>query len=202
MHDPEDILQFWFGDAAEAPARAEARMEFWFGGAPETDARIREQFGAAIEVAARGELVTWADTPRGALALLVLLDQFPRNLWRETARAFAHDPLALATARQATATGFLHRLAPIEQPFLTLPFQHNESLEAQRESVRFCAEIVASAPPEWRATLETFHDYAQRHLVVIARFGRFPHRNAVLGRESTPEERAYLDGGGETFGPG
>jgi uncharacterized protein (DUF924 family) len=202
MPDPDHILQFWFADAAQSPAKAEARMTFWFDGAPETDAQIRDRFGTAVEAAARGELTAWTGAPRPALTLVVLVDQFPRNLWRGTARAFSHDPRALAVAEQALAAGFFQELAPIERPFLALPFQHSESLEAQRESVRLCAEIVASAPPEWRATLETFHDYAQRHLEVIARFGRFPHRNAMLGRASTAEERAYLESGGETFGPG
>lgn len=201
MVEPEDVLQFWFGDAIEAPAKAEARMQLWFAPPPETDARIRVQFGAAVEAAARGEYASWAGEPRPLLALVVLLDQFSRNIWRGTARAFAQDAQALAIARQAGA-GFVHRLAPIEQPFLTLPFQHSETLEAQLESLRLCREIVARSPPDWRALLGTFLPYAEQHFELIARFGRFPHRNALLGRVSTPEERAYLDGGGATFGQG
>jgi uncharacterized protein (DUF924 family) len=200
MLDPDDILQFWFGDASETPAQAESRLSLWFEGSPEVDERIRERFGAAVAAAARGEHDPWGHAPRPALALVVLLDQFPRNIWRGTSRAFAQDPQALGVARQAVAAGFLYELAPIERPFLTLPYQHAESLAAQRESVRLCREIAATAPPEWRAILETFPHYAERHLEIIARFGRFPHRNALLGRASTPEEKAYLDGGGETFG--
>jgi uncharacterized protein (DUF924 family) len=201
-HDPEGILHFWFGDAAETPAKAEARTALWFNASPEIDDRIREQFSTAVEAAARGELAAWTRAPRPALALVVVLDQFPRNIWRGTPQAFGCDAQALAAARQAVAARFLSGLEPIERAFLTLPFQHSESLDAQRESVRLWAEIVAAAPAEWRATLESFHSYAQRHFEVIARFGRFPHRNAMLGRTSTPEERAYLDTGGETFGPG
>lgn len=202
MVEPEDILQFWFGDASETPAKAEARMSRWFDPAPETDARIRAQFGAALEAAARGDYASWAGAPRPLLALVVLLDQFPRNIWRGSARAFAQDAQALAVARQAVAAGFVHQLVPIEQPFLTLPFQHSETLEAQHESLRLCREIVATSPPDWRPVLATFLPYAEQHFELIARFGRFPHRNALLGRVSTPQERAYLDGGGETFGQG
>jgi uncharacterized protein (DUF924 family) len=202
MVTPEDTLHFWFGDAAQAPANAEARMSLWFDVSPEVDARIRERFSATVEAAARGQHASWTRAPRPALALVVLLDQFPRNVWRGTERAFAHDAQALAVARQAVAAGFLHELAPIEQPFLTLPFQHSESLDAQYESVRLCREILETAPRDWRPLLESFLPYAQQHLELIARFGRFPHRNAVLGRVSTPEEAAYLDRGGETFGQG
>ncbi len=198
--DPEDILQFWFADAAEAPAKAEAQMPLWFDVSPETDARIRERFGTTVEAAARGEHASWAGEARPALALVVLLDQFSRNIWRGTARAFAQDTQALAVARQAVAAGFFEELAPIEQVFLTLPFEHSESLIAQREAVRLCREITATAPPDWRPFLEGFLPYAEQHHELIARFGRFPHRNAVLGRVSTPEEVAYLAQGGATFG--
>src|SRR5688572_22148057 len=156
--DPEAILQFWLGDAAEAPAKAEARMPLWFEVSVENDARIRERFGAAVEAAARGELASWAGVSRPALALVVLLDQFSRNIWRGTARAFAQDAPALDAARQAVA--------------------------------------------DWRPFMEGFLRYAEQHHELIARFGRFPYRNAVLGRVSTPEEEAYLAGGGETFGQG
>ncbi len=202
MIDPEDILQFWFGDATHSPGNAEARMSLWFGASPKVDAQIRERFSASVEAAAAGQHASWTRAQRPALALVVLLDQFPRNIWRGTARAFAHDAQALAVARQAVAAGFVHELAPIEQPFLTLPFQHSEALDAQRESVHLCREILETAPPDWRPFLEGFLPYAQQHLELIARFGRFPHRNAVLGRVSTPEEEAYLDRGGDSFGQG
>jgi uncharacterized protein (DUF924 family) len=202
MIDPEDILQFWFGDATHAPENAEARMSLWFDASPEVDAQIRARFSATVEAAARGQHASWVRAPRPALAFVVLLDQFPRNIWRGTERAFAHDGQALAVARQAVAAGFIHELAPIERPFLTLPFQHSESLDAQRESMHLCREILETAPPDWQSCLESFLPYAQQHLELIARFGRFPHRNAVLGRVSTPEEETYLDRGGETFGQG
>jgi uncharacterized protein (DUF924 family)/GNAT superfamily N-acetyltransferase len=199
---PEAILQFWFGDAAQSPAKADARTSFWFTPSAETDAECRERFRAQVEAAARGHYDSWTQTPRSALALVVLLDQFPRNIWRGTGRAFAHDAQALAVARQAVASGFMPRLAPIEQPFLTLPFQHSESLDAQRESLRLCEEIDVAAPPDWQPVLQGFVPYARQHFEIIERFGRFPHRNAVLGRASTAAEQAYLARGGETFGQG
>jgi uncharacterized protein (DUF924 family) len=198
--DPEDVLAFWFGDAADDVAKATARVPFWFEPSPETDARVRERFGAALEAASRGALPAWPDGPRASLARVVLLDQLPRNVWRGTARAFSLDPQALAAAEAAVAAGHLARLAPIEQGFLVLPYQHSESLDRQRDSVRLSNEITNAAPPAWRPLLAEFQLYAEQHLALIERFGRFPHRNAVLGRAPTPEEVAFLRGGGATYG--
>ena len=199
---PEKILQFWFADTANDPARAAARNEFWFKSSSATDTLIREQFSPAIEAAARGELAAWADTPRSALALVLLLDQFPRNIWRGTARAFAHDPQALTAAQRAVAFEYLRQLMPVEQAFLLLPYQHSESIENQRESVRLSDEITMAAPPAWRPLMEYYSKFAKQHRDLIERFGRFPHRNRVLGRESRAEEEAYLRAGGMTFGQG
>ncbi|HJQ84276.1 MAG TPA: DUF924 family protein, partial [Candidatus Binatia bacterium] len=168
----------------------------------EADALVRERFVGAIAAAASGELATWADAPRSALALVVLLDQFPRHVWRRTARAFAHDPQALATAERAVAAGHWSQLEPVEQAFLILPYQHSESLAHQRESVRLSHAIIDAAPPAWRPLLERYHDFAERHRALIERFGRFPHRNRVLGRDPTADEAAYLGAGGESFGQG
>jgi uncharacterized protein (DUF924 family) len=198
--DAQSILAFWFADAAGDPARAAAREGFWFGAAQETDEEIRRRFGAAISAAVRGELTQWRDTPRSALALVLLLDQFPRHVWRGTGRAFGCDETALETARASVAAGHLEALTPIEQAFLILPYQHSESIEAQRECVRRSEEIARRAPPEWRPLLEHYTDYARQHLALIERFGRFPHRNRALGRESTPEELAFVAGGGASFG--
>lgn len=200
MDGPDDILDFWFADAAQAPAKAEARMPFWFTASAGIDVQVRERFKAAVESASRGERDAWKQAPRSALALVLLLDQFPRNIWRGTAEAFAFDPPALAIARESVSAGFLSRLAPIEQMFLTLPYQHCETLDAQRESLRLCRAIVAAAPPDWQPMLKGFAPYAAQHLNLIERFGRFPHRNKVLGRVPTDAERAYLKAGGATFG--
>ena len=200
--DPEAILEFWFGDAVSDAAKATARDRFWFGAASDTDAIIRERFFPAIEAAARDELAAWALEPRSALAEVILLDQFPRNVWRGTANAFAYDSRALDAARAAVAAGHLDRLAPVEQAFLVLPFEHSEAIQDQREGVHLSAMIAASAPAEWRALLERYLDFAVKHLEIIERFGRFPHRNRVLGRAATPGEIEYLAAEGERFGQG
>lgn len=197
---PEAILAFWFGRAAEDPAEATSRETFWFEPSRETDSLVREYFAPAVKAAARGELDSWLHAPRSALALILLLDQFPRNIWRGTAQAFAHDVQALRASRDAVARGHLRELAPLEQAFLVLPFQHSESIEDQRESVRLSSEIAETAPLAWRALLEGYLQFARQHLELIERFGRFPHRNQVLGRDPRPEEEAYLRGGGTRFG--
>jgi uncharacterized protein (DUF924 family) len=200
--DPEAILEFWVGAAADDPAQAAARERFWFGAASETDALIRERFCPAIEIAARGDLAAWAHEARSALAEVLLLDQFPRNVWRGTASAFAHDGKALDAARAAVAAGHLSRLGPIEQTFLILPYEHSEAIQDQRESVHLSTKIAASAPEHWRALLERYSAFAVQHLEIIERFGRFPHRNRVLGRAATRAEIEYLRARAEGFGQG
>jgi uncharacterized protein (DUF924 family) len=197
---PEEVLGFWFGGAPDDPAEASAREPFWFGASAEADERIRARFAPAVEAAGRGQLDAWARAPRSALALVLLLDQFPRNVWRGTPQAFAHDDRALRVARASVSRGDLGRLAPLEQAFLVLPFQHSESLADQTESVRLSSAIAREAPAAWRPILERYLDFARQHRVLIERFGRFPHRNHILGRASTAEEEAYVQGGGASFG--
>jgi uncharacterized protein (DUF924 family) len=200
--DTQAILEFWFARAADDPVDASARESFWFGASGEADSLIRKRFASTIDAAARGEFDPWVREPHAALALVLLLDQFPRNVWRGTARAFAHDAQALRATQEAVARGHLQQLTPAEQAFLVLPFQHSESVEHQRESVRLSTEIVEAAAEAWRPVLERYLLFAKQHLVLIERFGRFPHRNHVLGRAPTAEEEAYLSGGGASFGQG
>jgi uncharacterized protein (DUF924 family) len=180
------ILGFWFGDGTLA--RAE-----WFRKDPVFDAAIRERFGAAVERALEGAFAAWAAEPRGALALVLLLDQFTRNIHRDTARMFAGDARALAVAESAVAAGFDDALMPQERSFLYLPFEHAEDAAAQARSValftRLAEEAGLQSPLEW----------AQKHADVIRRFGRYPHRNEILGRASTPEETAFLAAPGSRF---
>jgi uncharacterized protein (DUF924 family) len=198
--DWQDVHAFWFRDAAGDPARAEARSAFWFRSTPETDALVRDRFTASVEAAARGELDAWKVEPRSALARVIVLDQFPRNIWRGTAGAFAHDANAIQAAEESVAQGHLAALSPVEQGFLVMPFQHVESLERQQESVRLYRGIVEAAPASWQRVVENFLKFAELHLELIERFGRFPHRNAILGRQPTAEEEDYLAAGGESFG--
>jgi uncharacterized protein (DUF924 family) len=190
---------------AETPGDARAVLDFWFAGGdtPRSewfrkddvlDARIRERFGAVIDSALAGGLQDWAATPAGALARILLLDQFTRNVFRATPRAFAGDALALAAAQALVARGDDALLAPLQRVFVYLPFEHAEDRAAQAESLRQFGALAQGRPE-----LAGYEDYARRHAVVIERFGRFPHRNAVLGRASTPEESEFLQQPGSSF---
>ena len=177
---PDGVLDFWFSDAARP---------HWFVRSEAFDARVRDVLGPLHAQAARGELEHWAADPRGALALILLLDQAPRNLHRGSADAFATDAAALRHTRAAVDLGHDRELGEEERVFLYLPFEHSESLADQD---RCLALLSAMQNPLWL-------DYADGHRQIIARFGRFPHRNAVVGRESTDEELAFLKQPGSSF---
>lgn len=197
---PESVFEFWFGNAAHDPAEARARGAFWFGAAPETDRAVGDRFASAVDAAGRGEFAAWLENARSTLALVIMLDQFPLNGWRGSAKAYAYDAQALHAARRAVAADYLAQLAPIEGAFLILPYQHNESIKCQRESVSLATELAHAAEPAWRPLMEYYLDFANQHLAIIERFGRFPHRNRVLGRTPTQAEDEYLAAGGATFG--
>jgi uncharacterized protein (DUF924 family) len=190
-----EVLDFWFAPPA-APEHGRPRA-CWFAKSPAFDAEIRARFLGTHEAARSGALDAWAERPLSALALAVVLDQFPRNLFRGDPRAFAADAQALALARAAVAAGFDRALTLVERCFLYLPFEHAEDLAAQRASLRLFAALAAAAG--WDAWGASTFAYAMRHYAVIERFGRFPHRNAVLGRTSTDAERAFLAWPGATF---
>jgi len=187
---PTDVLDFWFDSATEA---------LWFAQDDAFDASIRERFGDTLAAARRGELDAWAETPEGWLALLIVRDQFSRNLYRDDARAWADDPATQAIALEGVARGFDHRLSPLQRVFAYLPLEHAESLGLQKHCVRLFERLVSDQPAAVRSHFEHFLDYARRHHDVIDRFGRFPHRNAALGRADTPAEQAYLATPGSGF---
>jgi uncharacterized protein (DUF924 family) len=172
----KDVLAFWLA----------AGRERWFEPDEAFDAAIRERFGAAYESAVVGLLSAWENSPEGALALVIVLDQFPRNMFRDSARAFAADPLARAVAGRAIAKGFDQRVAMPQRSFFYLPFEHSEELADQERAVTLMRATGDADLLKW----------AELHADIVRRFGRFPHRNAVLGRNTTPEEQAFLDGGG------
>ena len=182
--DPAAILDFWFGPAG-SPSRGRDRPE-WFTKDAEFDAGIRQRFAAIVELALSGGLREWEGSSDGALALLLLLDQFPRNLYRGQARAFAGDARARAVADRALARGFDRDRPACERIFFYLPFEHSEDPGDQDRS---CALFATLADTD-RGPV--YVDYAERHRAVIRRFGRFPHRNAALGRASTDAEAAFL----------
>jgi uncharacterized protein (DUF924 family) len=198
--DPEQILSFWFANALDSPEAATEQGRLWFEQSGTFDEDIRKRFGDLPERAARGEFETWRSAPRSALALVLLLDQFPRNLFRDSPRAFEFDAKACDVALGAIAAGFDEKVHPLEAVFLYLPFEHAEDLELQHRSVALFEKLCLRAPEPMKSQFEEFADYARRHRDVIRRFGRFPHRNALLGRESTGEEADYLASGGEMFG--
>jgi len=195
------VLDFWLGDPADA-ANIESRERLWFGASPRQDAMLRRRFATLHGRARGGELDHWAGAPRDLLALVVLLDQFSRNLYRATSLAFASDAKSLALARAALQRGFDEPLQVAERAFLYMPFQHSESRVDQRRSVRLYRALRDSSPAELAKFAGNQYQHAVLHCEIVERFGRFPHRNAVLGRPSTRAEAGYLDGGGQRFGQG
>jgi uncharacterized protein (DUF924 family) len=200
MSSPDAILDFWFGPiAADGTASKEHAARWWKKDAA-FDAELRERFGDVHAQASRGELDHWAATPRGRVALVIVLDQLSRNLNRGSGEAFANDARALALTEEAAGSGELDALAPLHAYFLLMPFMHAEDVGAQRRGVALFRELAARAPSQaLRPMLEGAVEYAERHRVIVERFGRFPHRNEALGRESTDEEREFLTQPGSSF---
>jgi uncharacterized protein (DUF924 family) len=179
----QEVLAFWFG----------ADRKKWFAKDAAFDSGIRDRFLALYEEGFLGRLDTWLQLPQACLALVIALDQFPRNMFRGTARAFAADALALSAAKHAVTLAYDRGMTPDERMFLYLPFEHSESLADQMTSCELTARLLA-----FPQTAD-IHGYAVRHREIIERFGRFPHRNAILGRASTPEEIDFLKTPGSSF---
>ncbi|NER48152.1 MAG: DUF924 domain-containing protein [Symploca sp. SIO1A3] len=191
MSQVKEILDFWFGKPEE-PEYGKIR-KFWFTKNPKFDQELRSRFLSVYQQAAAGGLDTWRTSPDSCLALIIVLDQFPRNLFRSQPQAFASDPQALSIAQYAITQGFDQKLLPVQRWFIYMPFEHSENLEHQHQSV----ELFSSLKDE--PNCASGIDYAYRHLKVVERFGRFPHRNKILGRESTPEEIEFLRQPGSSF---
>ncbi|UYB72520.1 DUF924 domain-containing protein [Aeromonas veronii] len=200
MQPWQPLLDFWFGDEADDVLRATRQAPLWWGKSSETDALLAKQFGAQAEAAANGELADWADLHHGRLALILLLDQLPRNIHRGTPAAFARDPLARDLCLKGLSIGADKSLSPLERVFFYLPLEHAESREQQARSVALFEALAAEqAGTPAQATFAGFADFARRHQMIIERFGRFPHRNDILGRTSTPEEATFLQQPGSGF---
>lgn len=185
----ESVLEFWFGPLAERHLSRKA----WFQKDPDFDANIRTRFLPLFEEVEAGALDSWRDHPQASLALIILLDQFPRNLFRGQARAFACDPRARIITRHVIALGFDQAWHPVQRIFAYLPLEHSESLADQEECLRLMKALM-----QFPETAD-MHVWAEKHRVIIERFGRFPHRNAALGRQSTPEEIEFLKQPGSGF---
>jgi uncharacterized protein (DUF924 family) len=188
-NDAAEILAFWFGAGEEYSKRRPQ----WFRKSEAFDGEIRTRFLACYQLAAAGRLANWQDHALHCLALIIVLDQFPRNMFRGSARAFATDELARTATRHALAHGFDRNMKPVERQFIYLPLEHSESLDDQQ----LCLKLMHELSPF--AQTDDLHVWAEKHRVIIARFGRFPHRNAALGRKSTEEEIKFLREPGSGF---
>lgn len=189
----DKVLHFWFGN----PPRA--RADFWFGKSEETDRIIRDNYAELVTRAVNGELGSWAEAPRGRLALIILLDQFPRNIWRDEAEAYLHDGQAVQTVLDGLQRDDDRALEPLERAFFYMPLEHAEDLRLQDLSTKCFAGLLEEAGDENREIFRSFLDYAEQHRQIIRRYGRFPHRNSVLGRKSTAVEEAFLRQPGSSF---
>ncbi|MEL7297647.1 MAG: DUF924 family protein [Pseudomonadota bacterium] len=196
-----NVLDLWFKERDKDTPGLDGRMSFWFGDDPEIDIQIRHRFGGLIKQAANGELEHWAKTPLGRLALILVLDQFRRNVYRGKPEAFSHDKVALKLCVEGAIAKHDAQLSVIQQMFFFMPMQHMESRKVQAKSVAVFRNLVKKASAVEKETLETCADFAELHHDIVEQFGRFPHRNAILGRDSTETEKAFLSDG-PTFGQG
>ncbi len=189
---PGTVREFWFGGPDLDGADLEERIDFWFAAGREVDAEIARRFGAAVDHALGDGLDDWRDPLRDRLALVILLDQFPRNLYRGTPKAFAGDRRARALTVDALDDGSHETLALIERAFLYMPLQHAEDARIQRRSVKMFETLLEQSPDELRIQMKRFLASARTHCEIIEKFGRFPHRNRILGRECTQAEIEFL----------
>lgn len=195
------ILDFWFGNPGEGEVPPPELSRMWWAKDQKTDDYIRNNFESLLINAREGKLWEWEDTPRGTLALIILLDQFSRNIYRDTPGAFSQDAQALETAAKGIERGFDKGLHPVMRVFFYMPFMHSEDLEMQERSIALFGALERdfTSPPELAKMLSNNRDYADRHYSIIKRFGRYPHRNAILGRESTYGEIEFLKQPGSSF---
>ena len=199
--DADSILEFWFAGSRESEDEFTSRMEVWFMNSDSFDLEVQQKFEPAIEIAASGSVSDLEEDARGILALIIALDQFPRNIYRGTPRAFAYDQEALRLTMKAIDSGLADSLLYVENLFVYMPLQHSEDLEIQEFSVKTFASLKDSANSEvqMQSAVDSL-EYSELHRDIIRDFGRFPHRNEILGRESTQAEIDFLASGAETFG--
>jgi uncharacterized protein (DUF924 family) len=196
------ILSFWFKEHELTAPQIDGRMDIWFGEDQVFDHEIEKAFSRDVEDASNGEIDYWAHQPKGRLALIILLDQFRRNIYRGTAEAFSRDKAALKLCVEGAMQKKDKALTPIQRVFFYMPLQHAESRKVQAKSVEVFQRLAKAASPTFRETFETITQFAELHHDIVQKFGRFPHRNEVLNRKNTPEEEEYLAGDGPAFGQG
>ncbi len=192
MEPFEKINKYWFGRVEETVVPSERRARLWFGESFEVDHEIKTLFAEQLEDAREGRCTEWEMAPRGKLAMIIMLDQFSRHLYRGNAKSFSKDDYALSICIQGMETQQDHELSLIERVFFYFPLLHSEYLKHQEESIRAYQMLVELAFPETQVIYESFFKFANHHYSIVRRFGRFPQRNAIIGRESTEEELQYL----------
>jgi len=198
----DEILSFWFKEQALSAPQIDHRMDIWFGEDPDFDDQIETAFADDVNSACKGKLDHWAAEPHGRLALIILIDQFRRNIYRNTAKAFSQDKLALKLCVEGAMEKKDKGLTPIQKVFFYMPLQHAESRKVQAKSVELYNRLAESVSPTYQETFLTVAQFAELHRDIIDQFGRFPHRNELLGRANTPEEDEYLAGDSPDFGQG
>ena len=199
METRDSIQEFWFGNEIDDAVIAAKQAKLWWSKDESVDALVRQRFAIASDSALAGNLDIWARTPDGCLSLILLCDQFTRNMYRDTPAAFASDAKALALSKAGIANGHDKKLRAIQRVFFYLPFEHSESLVEQDYAVALFEQLAGEANVEHRTIFNNFLNFAHRHREVIRRFQRFPHRNKILGRDSTVEELAFLSQPGSSF---
>lgn len=196
---PQSVCEFWFGSAQDDADVAKQQGKLWWSKNTQVDLEIRARFETTVQAALQGTLDGWAALPRGILALILLTDQFPRNMYRGTPAAFQGDATARAWCQRALALGADAKARPIERVFLYLPLEHSEAREDQAQSVQLFTQLFQQVPIDQLEIFRGYLTFALRHRRVIDRFGRFPHRNAILERPSTADEIAFLQEPGSSF---
>lgn len=196
------ILSFWFKEQELSAPQIDRRMDIWFGEDAVFDHEIRQNFADDVDKASEGKLDHWGEEPRGRLALILLLDQFRRNIHRGSAKAYEKDKAALKLCVEGAMQRKDRGLTPIQRVFFYMPLQHAESRKVQAKAVELYSRLAEAVSPTFRETFLTIAQFAELHRDIIEQYGRFPHRNAVLGRDNTPEEDEYLAGDAPDFGQG
>ena len=196
----EAILSFWFKEVELSAPQIDRRMDIWFGDDAAFDHEIEAEFAGDVDRASEGQLDHWAREPRGRLALILLLDQFRRNIYRNTAEAFQLDRVALKLCVEGAMEKKDKGLTAIQRAFFYMPLQHAESAKVQAKGSELFNKLAEAVSPTYRETFSTIAEFAELHRDIIDRFGRFPHRNKLLGRENTAEENGYLAGDSPDFG--
>jgi uncharacterized protein (DUF924 family) len=199
METPSSIVKFWFGSSTSDIQVVNEKSALWWSKDDHVDQEIKERFESLLILVERGELESWEASPEGLLALILLTDQFSRNIYRGISQSFRYDPIARKLCSLGFEQGVPARLRLIERVFFYLPLEHSESKQDQEKSVKEFQNLVSEVPEEHRGIFQGYVDFAIKHYDIVSRFGRFPHRNAILGRESTPEEINFLKEPGSSF---